>query len=155
MFQSAKGSTVLIVADQDGNGSVTYSENEENGSLARFIAEFVRAGENGSGEGQTDYYASPCDYFENGQCTHESIYRELQDYNYKWPSRQYQLLGAMVNVTNRGDQYEVAFKVSFALRNRGKAASGVCYFRAQVVRHENSFLITAIREKFGTGGSQE
>ena len=156
VFLSAKASTVLIVADQDENGGATYSENEENGSLARFVAEFVRAGENGSGDGQTDYYASPCDYFENGQCTHESISRELQDYNHKWPSRQYQLLGApMVNATNRGDQYEVAFKVSFILRNRGKAASGVCYFRAQVVHHENSFLITTIREKFGTGGNQE
>src|SRR3984957_8319561 len=156
VFLSAKGSTVLIVADQDENGSVTYSENEENGSLARFIAEFIRAGESGSGDGQTDYYASPCDYFENGQCTHESISRELQDYNRKWPSRQYQLLGApMVNVTNRGDQYEVAFRVSFTLRNRGKAASGICYFRAQVVHHENSFLITTIREKFGTGGNPE
>lgn len=156
VFQSAKGSTVLIEADQAETGNVTYSENEANGSLARFIAEFVRAGENESGEGQTDYYASPCDYFENGQCTHESISRELQDYNQKWPSRQYQLLGApMVNVTNRGDQYEVAFKVSFILRNRGKAASGVCYLRAQVVRHEYSFLITAIREKFDPGGNQE
>src|SRR5580692_1953725 len=156
VFLSAKSSTVLIVADQDENGGATYSENEENGSLERFIAEFVRAGENGSGDGQTDYYASPCDYFENGQCTHESISRELQDYNHKWPSRQYQLLGApMVNVTNRGDQYEVAFKVSFILRNRGKAASGVCSFRAQVVHHENSFLITTIREKFGTGGNPE
>ncbi|MBV8213538.1 MAG: trypsin-like peptidase domain-containing protein [Verrucomicrobia bacterium] len=154
VFQSAKGSTVLIVADQDETGSTTYSENEDNGSLARFIAEFVRAGESGSGEGQTDYYASPCDYFENGQCTHESILRELQDYNHKWPSRQYQLLGTpLVNATNQGKGYEVSFKVSFTVRNRGKAVSGVCYFRAQVVRSEDGFLITAIREKFATEGS--
>jgi len=154
VFQSTKGSTVLIVADQDETGSTTYSENEDNGSLARFIAEFVRAGESGSGEGQTDYYASPCDYFENGQCTHESILRELQDYNHKWPSRQYQLLGTpLVNATNQGKGYEVSFKVSFTVRNRGKAVSGVCYFRAQVVRSEDGFLITAIREKFATEGS--
>ena len=155
VFLSAKGSTVLIVADQDKTNTTTYSENEDNGSLARFIAEFVRAGETGSAEGQTDYYASPCDYFENGQCTRESIFRELLDYNHKWPSRQYQLLGTpLVNVTNQGDRYEVSFKVSFMVRNRAKAVSGVCYFRAQVVRSENSFLITAIREKFAANESE-
>lgn len=154
VFQSAKGSTVLIVADQDETNNVTYSENEGSASLTRFVTEFVRAGETGSGEGQTDYYASPCDYFENGQCTRESISRELQDYNQKWPSRQYQLSGApMVNVTSQGNGYEVSFKVSFTLRNRAKTVSGVCYFRAQVVRNENSFLITSIREKFATEGS--
>jgi V8-like Glu-specific endopeptidase len=155
VFQSAKGSTVLIVADQDETGSATYSENRDNGSLAQFIAEFVRAGEIGSGEGQTDYYASPCDYFENGQCTRESIFRELQDYDHKWPSRQYQLLGApLVNVTNQEGGYEVSFKVSFTVRNRAKAVSGICYFRAQVVRSQDRFLITAIREKFAAEGSQ-
>ena len=154
VFQSAKGSTVLIVADQDESGSATYAENEDNGSLARFIAGFVRAGEIASGEDQTDYYASPCDYFENGQCTRESILRELQDYNHKWPARQYQLLGTpLVNVTNQGDGYEVSFKVSFTVRNRAKTLSGVCYFRAQVVRTPNGFLITAIKEKFATEGS--
>ena len=154
VFQSAKGSTVLIVADQDETSSTTYSENEDNGRLARFIAKFVRAGEIGSGEGQTDYYASPCDYFENGQCTRESIFRELLDYNHKWPSRQYQLLGTpLVDVTNQGDRYEVSFKVSFTVRNRSKTVSGVCYFRAQVVRSEDSFLITTIREKFAADGS--
>jgi S1-C subfamily serine protease len=154
VFQSAKGSTVLIVADQDESGSTTYSENQDNGSLAQFIAEFVRAGEIGSGEGQTDYYASPCDYFENGQCTRESILRELLDYNNKWPFRQYQLLGTpLVNVTNQGGGYEVSFKVSFTVQNRTKAVSGVCYFRAQVVRHRDSFLITTIRERFATEGS--
>jgi S1-C subfamily serine protease len=154
VFQSAKGSTVLIVADQEETSSATYSENEDNGSLARFIAEFVRAGGTGSGEDQTDYYASPCDYFENGQCTRESILRELLDYNRKWPSRQYQLLGTpLVNVTNQGYRYDVSFKVSFTLHNRAKAVSGVCYFRAQVVRRQDSFLIKAIREKFAADGS--
>jgi S1-C subfamily serine protease len=156
VFQSAKGSTVLIVADQDETGSASYSENEDNGSLAQFIGEFVRAGEIGSGESQTEYYASPCDYFENGQCTRESIFRELQDYNHKWPSRQYQLLGTpLVNVTSQSGGYEVSFKVSFTVRNRAKAVSGVCYFRAQVVRSQDGFLITAIREKFAAEGSRD
>jgi len=154
VFQSAKGSTVFIVADQDETSKATYSENEGSGSLTRFVTEFVRAGENGSGAGQTDYYASPCDYFENGQCTHESISQELQDYDRKWPSRRYQLEGVpMVNATSQRDAYEVSFKVSFTLRNKAKAISGVCYFRAQVVRSQESFLITAIREKFATEGS--
>jgi V8-like Glu-specific endopeptidase len=156
VFQSAKGSTVLIVADQEETSSATYTDNEDSGSLARFIAEFVRAGGIGSGEGQTDYYASPCDYFENGQCTRESIFRELLDYNHKWPSREYQLLGTpLVNVTNQGDRYDVSFKVSFTLRNRAKAVSGVCYFRAQVVRSQDSFLIVAIREKFAADRSRD
>jgi S1-C subfamily serine protease len=156
VFQSAKGSTVLIAADQDETGSTSYSENDDNGSLAQFIAEFVRAGEIGSGESQTEYYASPCDYFENGQCTRESIFRELQDYNHKWPSRQYQLLGTpLVNVTSQSGGYEVSFKVSFTVRNRAKAVSGVCYFRAQVVRSQDGFLITAIREKFAAEGSRD
>jgi hypothetical protein len=155
VFQSAKGSTVLIVADQAETERSTYVESDGNGSLARFIAEFVRAGESSSGESQTGYYASPCDYFENGQCTRESIYRELQDYNQKWPSRRYELLGVpMVNVTDQGDTYEVSFKVSFTMRNGGKAVSGVCYFRAQLVRSEDTFLIRSIREKFAVDGSQ-
>jgi S1-C subfamily serine protease len=154
VFQSAKGSTVMIVADQEETSSSTYADNEDNGSLVRFIAEFVRAGGIGSGEDQTAYYASPCDYFENGQCTRESILRELLDYNHQWPSRQYQLLGTpLVNVANQGDRYDVSFKVSFTLRNRAKAVSGVCYFRAQVVRSQDSFLIMAIREKFAADES--
>jgi hypothetical protein len=154
VFQSAKGSTVLIIADQVETERPSYAASDGNGSLARFIAEFVRAGESSSGEGQTDYFASPCDYFENGQCTHESIYRELQDYNQKWPWRRYELIDApMFSVTNQGDVYDVNFKVSFILRNRGKTVSGVCYFRAQLVRSEDSFLITSIREKFAVGGS--
>jgi len=152
VFASAKSSTVLIVADQDETGAKTYTENQANDSLERFIAEFVRAGES---DGQTEFYASPCDYFENGQCTRESIYRELQDYNNKWPSREYRLLGTpVVNVANEGGTYDVGFKVQFALHNRSKTLSGICYFRAQVVRRESSFLITSIRESFSTGGSQ-
>jgi V8-like Glu-specific endopeptidase len=152
VFASAKSSTVLIVTDQDENGSKTYTENQANDSLERFIAEFVRAGESDS---QTVFYASPCDYFENGQCTRESIYRELQDYNNKWPSREYRLLGTpVVNVANEGGTYDVGFKVQFALHNRSKTLSGICYFRAQVIRRESSFLITSIRESFSTGGSQ-
>lgn len=155
VFLSAKSSTVLIVADQDENNNGAYTENQENGSLERFIAEFVRAGEDGSSGGQTEFYASPCDYFENGQCTRESIYRELKDYNNKWPSRQYRLLGTpVVNVTNEQDAYSVGFKVEFSLRNHAKTISGICDFRAEVVRSENSFLITSIREKFSPGGSQ-
>ena len=155
VFASAKNSTVLIVADQDETDGRTYPENPENSSLERFIAEFVRAGESESNDGQTEFYASPCDYFENGQCTRESVYRELQDYSNKWPSRQYRLLGTpVVNAANQGDTYDVSFKVEFTLHNRSKTLSGICYFRAQVVRSENSFLITSIRERFSTGGSQ-
>jgi len=155
VFASAKSSTVLIVADQDETGTKTYTKNQTNDSLERFIAEFVRAGESGSSDGQTEFYASPCDYFENGQCTRESIYSELRDYDSKWPSREYRLLGTPVaNVANEGDTYDVGFKVQFALHNRSKALSGICYFRAQVVRSESSFLITSIRESFSTGGSQ-
>jgi len=155
VFLSAESSTVLIVADQDENGGRTYTENQENGSLERFIAEFVRAGDSGSNDGQTEFYASPCDYFDNGQCTRESIYRELQDYNNKWPSREYRLLGTpLVNITNEQNAYSVGFKVAFTLRNHSKTISGTCDFRAEVVRRQNSFLITSIREKFTTGGSQ-
>lgn len=155
VFASAKSSTVLIVAEQDETGAKTYTENQDNGSLERFIAEFVSAGESESGDGQTEFYASPCDYFQNGQCTRESIYRELQDYNNKWPSRQYRLLGTpVVNAANQGNTYDVNFKVEFTLHNRSKTLSGVCNFRAQLVRRENSFLITSIRESFSTEGSQ-
>ena len=155
VFLSAKSSTVLIVADQDENATRTYTENQENGSLERFISEFVRAGGSGSNDGQTEFYASPCDYFDNGQCTRESIYRELQDYNNKWPSREYRLLGTpVVNITNQQDAYSVGFKVEFTLRNRSKTISGTCDFQAAVVRRQSSFLITSIREKFTTGGSQ-
>src|ERR1700730_17488885 len=155
VFASAKSSTVLIVADQDETGGRAYTENQENGSLERFIAEFVRAGENGSSNGQTEFYASPCDYFENGQCTGESIYRELEDYNNKWPSREYRLLGTpAVNIVKAGDTYEVGFKVQFTVHNRSKTLSGICNFRAQVARSGTSFLITSIRESFSTGGSQ-
>jgi hypothetical protein len=155
VFASAKSSTVLIVADQDETGAKTYTENQANDSLERFVAEFIRAGESGSSDGQTEFYASPCDYFENGQCTRESIYRELEDYNNKWPSRQYRLLGTpVVNAANEGNTYDVGFKVQFTLHNRSKTLSGICCFRAQVVRRESSFLITSIRESFSTGGSQ-
>jgi hypothetical protein len=155
VFLSAKSSTVLIVADQDENAARTYTENQENGSLERFISEFVRAGGSGSNDGQTEFYASPCDYFDNGQCTRESIYCELQDYNNKWPAREYRLLGTpVVNITNEQDAYSVGFKVEFTLRNRSKTISGTCDFRAEVVRRQNSFLITSIRERFTTGGSQ-
>ena len=162
VFLSAKSSTVLIVADQEENGAYTQNqenqenrENRENGSLERFIAEFVRAGESDSGHGQTEFYASPCDYFNNGQCTRESIYRELEDYNTKWPSRQYRLLGTpLININNTQDVYSVGFKVAFTLRNHSKTISGTCEFTAEVVRRQNSFLITTIRERFTTGGSQ-
>src|SRR5260221_14709993 len=102
--------------------------------------------ESGSNDGQTEFYASPCDYFDNGQCTRESIYRELQDYNNKWPSREYRLLGTpLVNITNEQNAYSVAFKVAFTLRNHSKTLSSTCDFRAEVVRRQNSFLITSIR----------
>src|SRR3984957_9034444 len=147
VFASAKSSTVLIVADQDETGAKTYAENQANDSLERFVAEFIRAGESGSSDGQTEFYASPCDYFENGQCTRESIYRELQDYNHKWPAREYRLIGTpIVNVANEGGTSDGGSKVQFTLHNRSKTLSGTCYFRAQVVRRESSFVITSIRE---------
>ena len=45
------------------------------------------------------------------------------------------------------------FSPTFA--ETAKAVSGVCYFRAQVVRSQDGFLITAIREKFAAEGSRD
>ena len=156
VYQSAKNSTVLIVADQDENGGgVTYTVHQGNDDLNDFVSAFVQAGTTGSRVGQVQYFASPCDYFENGQCNRQSIAQELEYYNQKWPWRKYQLLATpVVNVTNQGSYYQVSFKVAFTLRNHEKTVSGICYYQTEVVKSGNGFLITSIRERFSSGDNQ-
>jgi hypothetical protein len=155
VFRQAKPSTVLIVAEQsevteDNNGD----KNKELAAASRFIYTFVKSGETGAEYNQAAFYGNKVDYFDNGVVDHHFIANELDEYNYRWPERHFELVEApKVVYDSKLGCYLASFRVACALGNASKRIEGTCDFRAALVKADQGFRIIYIRERFEPSNS--
>ena len=98
---------------------------------------------------QAAFYGNKVDYFENGLVDHHFIANELDEYNYRWPERRYELMETpKVVYDSKLGCYLASFRVACALSNASKRIQGVCDFRAALVKTDQGFRIIYIREHF-------
>jgi hypothetical protein len=155
VYRQAKPSTVLIIAEQsevteDNNGD----QNKELAAASRFIYAFIKSGETGAEYNQAAFYGNKVDYFENGVVDHHFIANELDEYNYRWTERRFELMEApKVVYDSKLSCYLASFRVACALGNASKRIEGICDFRAALVKADQGFRIIYIREHFEPSNS--
>lgn len=91
--------------------------------LRDYIAAFVLAGLDPQVGAETEFFAERVNYFGQPGVSRETIRRDLQRYNARWPQRAFSLAGELT-ITSVNENLKVTFPLRYDLRNRSKHASG-------------------------------
>lgn len=91
--------------------------------LRDYIAAFVLAGLDPQVGAETEFFAERVNYFGKPGVSRETIRRDLQRYNTRWPQRAFSLAGELA-ITSVNENLKVAFPLRYNLRNGSKHASG-------------------------------
>ena len=108
--------------------------------LRDYIAAFVLAGLDPQVGAETEFFAERVNYFGKPGVSRESIRRDLQRYNDRWPQRAFSLAGEL-EISAGNDKLKVSFPLHYELQNASKHASG-------------KVLKTLLLEKTGTDDLQ-
>lgn len=91
--------------------------------LRDYIAAFVLAGLDPKVGAETEFFADRVNYFGKPGVTRETIRRDLQRYNDRWPQRAFTLAGDL-SITTAGHNLKVTFPLRYDLRNGSKHSTG-------------------------------
>ncbi len=91
--------------------------------LRDYIAAFVLAGLDPQVGAETEFFAERVIYFGKPGVSRETIRRDLQRYNNRWPQRAFSLAGEP-EITSANDTLKVSFPLHYELRNASKHSSG-------------------------------
>jgi hypothetical protein len=91
--------------------------------LRDYIAAFVLAGLDPQVGAETEFFAERVNYFGKPGVSRETIRRDLQHYNDRWPQRAFQLAGEP-EISSVNDKLKVSFSLHYELRNASKHATG-------------------------------
>jgi hypothetical protein len=101
-----------------------------------YIAAFVLAGLDPQVGAETEFFAERVNYFGKPGVSRETIRRDLQHYNDRWPQRAFSLAGEP-EINSLNGKLKVSFPLHYELRNTSKHSSG-------------KVLKTLVLEKTGT-----
>jgi hypothetical protein len=118
--------------------SASSASNRER--LRDYIAAFVLAGLDPQVGAETEFFAEPVNYFGKPGVSRETIRRDLQRYNARWPQRAFSLAGEL-EINSVNNNLKVSFPLRYDLRNGSKHSSG-------------KVLKTLVLEKIGTDDLQ-
>jgi peptidoglycan hydrolase-like protein with peptidoglycan-binding domain len=91
--------------------------------LRDYIAAFVLAGLDPQVGAEAEFFAERVSYFGKPGVSRETIRRDLQRYNDRWPRRAFSLAGEP-EISSVNDKLKVSFPLHYELRNAGKHSSG-------------------------------
>lgn len=91
--------------------------------LRDYIAAFVLAGLDPQVGAETEFFAERVNYFGKPGVSRETIRRDLQRYNERWPQRAFSLAGEL-EISSMNDKLKVSFPLHYELRNASKHSSG-------------------------------
>ncbi|MEY2511053.1 MAG: N-acetylmuramoyl-L-alanine amidase [Verrucomicrobiota bacterium] len=101
----------------------TTPANYDRERLSDYIAAFVLAGLDPQVGAETEFFAERVNYFGKPGVSRETIRRDLQRYNDRWPQRAFSLAGEL-EISSANDQLRVSFPLHYELRNASKRSSG-------------------------------
>jgi hypothetical protein len=91
--------------------------------LRDYIAAFVLAGLDPEVGAETEFFAERVNYFGKPGVPRETIRRDLQRYNTRWPQRAFSLAGEL-EISSTHDHLKVTFPLRYDLRNGSRRSSG-------------------------------
>lgn len=91
--------------------------------LRDYIAAFVLAGLDPQVGAETEFFAERVNYFGKPGVGRETIRRDLERYNARWPERSFSLAGEL-EIASAGGDLKVTFPLRYDLRNARKRSSG-------------------------------
>ena len=91
--------------------------------LRDYIAAFVLAGLDPQVGAETEFFADRVNYFGKPGVTRETIRRDLQRYNDRWPQRAFTLAGEP-EIASLNDNLKVSFPLRYELQNGSKRSAG-------------------------------
>lgn len=91
--------------------------------LRDYIAAFVLAGLDPQVGAETEFFAQRVNYFGKPGVSRETIRRDLQRYNDRWPQRAFSLAGEP-EISSGNDKLKISFPLHYELQNASKRASG-------------------------------
>ncbi|MEY2503836.1 MAG: hypothetical protein QOJ05_1919 [Verrucomicrobiota bacterium] len=91
--------------------------------LRDYIAAFVLAGLDPQVGAETEFFAERVNYFGKPGVTRETIRRDLQRYNARWPQRAFSLAGEL-EMTSLNHNQQVTFPLRYDLRSGRRHSSG-------------------------------
>ena len=86
-------------------------------------AAFVLAGLDPQVGAETEFFADRVNYFGKPGVTRETIRRDLQRYNDRWPQRAFTLAGEP-EIASLNDKLKVSFPLRYELQNGSKRSAG-------------------------------
>jgi peptidoglycan hydrolase-like protein with peptidoglycan-binding domain len=101
----------------------TTSVSHDRERLRDYIAAFVLAGLDPQVGAETEFFAERVNYFGKSGVSRETIRRDLQRYNARWPQRAFSLAGEP-EISAANDRLKVSFPLHYELRNASKHSSG-------------------------------
>lgn len=93
------------------------------GRLRDYIAAFVLAGLDPQVGAETEFFAERVNYFGKPDVGRETIRRDLERYNARWPKRSFSLAGEL-QISPVNKNLKVTFPLRYELRNGAKHSSG-------------------------------
>lgn len=91
--------------------------------LRDYIAAFVLAGLDPQVGAETEFFAERVNYFGKPGVTRETIRRDLQRYNQRWPQRAFTLAGDL-EISSANNNVNVTFPLRYELRNNSRHSAG-------------------------------
>lgn len=110
-----------VAPPDNGNDNGSTGHNRER--LRDYIAAFVLAGLDPQVGAETEFFAELVDYFGKPRVNRETIRRDLQRYNERWPQRAFTLAGEL-EVSAANKNLKVTFPLRYELRNGSKHSTG-------------------------------
>jgi hypothetical protein len=101
----------------------TTSGNYDRERLRDYIAAFVLAGLDPQVGAETEFFAEHVNYFGKPGVTRETIRRDLQRYNDRWPQRAFSLAGEL-EISSVTENVKVTFPLRYELRSASKHSAG-------------------------------
>jgi hypothetical protein len=101
----------------------TTPANSSRERLRDYIAAFVLAGLDPQVGAETEFFAERVNYFGKPGVSRETIRRDLQHYNDRWPQRAFSLAGEL-EISSANEKLKVSFPLHYELRNASKHSSG-------------------------------
>lgn len=101
----------------------TIPANYDRERLRDYIAAFVLAGLDPQVGAEAEFFADSVNYFGKPGVSRETIRRDLQHYNDRWPQRAFSLAGEPA-ISSVNDKLKVSFPLHYELRNASRHSSG-------------------------------
>jgi peptidoglycan hydrolase-like protein with peptidoglycan-binding domain len=115
--------------------------------LRDYIAAFILAGLDPQVGAETEFFAERVNYFGKAGVPRETIRRDLQHYNARWPQRSFSLAGELAISAANGN-LTVTFPLRYDLRNAAKHSTGkVLKTLVLEKKGADDFQITAVDER--------